>query len=84
MKSDWFEGVIDVVLVLNAIVIAIQSYPELTGEYVEFDPKTYNGKLDTGWEYVETVFTFIYVLEAFSKIMVLSWKRYTEIAEERV
>jgi hypothetical protein len=38
---------IDVLLVLNAVVIAIQSFPELSGEYVEFDPKIYNGKIDS-------------------------------------
>jgi len=77
VKSDWFEGMIDVLLVLNAVVIAIQSFPELSGEYVELDPKIYNGKIDSAWEYVETAFTVIYVLEAWSKIMVLSWRRYT-------
>lgn len=78
MKADCFETLIDVLLVLNAVVIAIQSYPELAGDYVEFDPKSYNGRVDTGWEYVETIFTVIYALEALSKVMVLGWKRYTQ------
>lgn len=78
IKSEWFEGAIDIILVLNAIVIWIQSYPELMGEYVEFDPRIYNGKLDSPWEVVETCFTIIYVLEALAKIMVMGWKRYSE------
>lgn len=65
-------------LILNAIVIGIQSYPELAGEYVEINPKSYNGKIDTGWELVETMFTVIYLLEFLSKVMVLGWKRYSE------
>ena len=72
---------IDVLLVLNAIVIAIQSYPELVGEDVMYDPKSYNGKIDTGWELAETMFTVLYVLEFLTKVMVLGWKRYSESAK---
>ena len=39
IKSTYFEAVIDIVLVLNAIVIGIQSYPELSGNTVDIDRK---------------------------------------------
>lgn len=78
VKSYFFELMIDVVLVLNAIVIAVQSYPELSGEKVQLDPHLFDGSIDTWWELLETIFTIIYVFEVIVKIMVFGWKRYSE------
>ena len=79
VKSDQFELLIDIILVVNAIVVGIQSYPELSSTRVHIDPQLYDGSIDTVWELMETVFTVIYVLEAILKIIVLSWRRYIEI-----
>ena len=38
-----FEIVVDVALVLNAVVIGIQTYPELAGMPVEVDPHYADG-----------------------------------------
>jgi Ca2+-binding EF-hand superfamily protein len=35
VKSEGFEKTIDLILILNAVVVAIQSYPELSGNTVE-------------------------------------------------
>jgi two pore calcium channel protein len=78
VKSDSFEMAIDAILFVNAIVIAIQSYPELSNMSVEIDPKYWDGSIDTIWEIVETIFTAIYGVEAIVKIVVLSWRRYIE------
>lgn len=73
-----FEAGIDAVLILNAIVVGIQSYPLLTGSIVHINPKYYSGAIDTYWEVAETVFTSVYVLEVFVKVLVLGWKKYAE------
>jgi len=49
VKSDWFEYGIDFVLVLNAVVIGIQSFPELSGQNVVLDKKYWDGSIDTVW-----------------------------------
>jgi hypothetical protein len=38
VRSKGFEYMIDCVLVANAAIIAIQSYPELSGQNVALDP----------------------------------------------
>ena len=43
VRSTVFDVVIDIILVLNAVVIAIQTYPELSGQQVDLDSK-YWGK----------------------------------------
>lgn len=63
---------------LNAIVVAIQSYPYLVGEPVQINPKLSNGLIDTAWEKLETMFTIIYCLEISGKILVYGWKRFAE------
>lgn len=78
VKSDEFELAIDGILMVNAVVIAIQSYPELSNTSVAIDPKYWDGSIDTVWELVETIFTGIYAVEAVVKIVVLSWRRYVE------
>jgi len=76
VKSDQFEKIIDVILVMNAIVVAIQSYPELMGYSVIKDPHIADGYIDTPWEVAETCFTIIYCVEMSLKIIVYGWKRY--------
>ena len=80
VQSTPFEYCIDLLLVLNAVVIGIQSYPELAGEDVSLDPHYSDGYIDTKWELIETAFTCIYVLEVVLKIMANGWKRYRESA----
>lgn len=69
-------------LILNAVVITIQSWPLLVGNPVEFDEhfmEAYtDGSIDTYWEMIETVFTGIYCVEALSKIIALGWRTYIE------
>jgi two pore calcium channel protein len=78
VKSNLFEYSIDAILVMNAVVIGIQSYPELSGQAVQIDPKYWDGSIDTIWEGVESVFTVIYALEVVVKVLVLGWRAYTE------
>jgi len=89
-QSNWFQGLctfvrsigfeycIDIILVLNAVIIAFQDYPMLAGEAVTGDPHFDDGYIDTVWELMETVFTVLYVVEAMLKITVEGWKRYSE------
>ena len=78
VRSTGFEYCIDVILVLNAVIIAFQDYPMLAGHDVTTDPHFSDGFIDTIWELMETIFTVVYVLEAMLKIMVEGWKRYSE------
>ena len=78
VKSKGFEYALDIVLVLNAVIIAFQDYPMLSGQDVTRDPHYSDGYIDTIWELMETIFTVVYVLEAMLKIMVEGWKRYSE------
>ena len=78
ITSDLFDNAIDVIIFLNAIIVFIQSFPELSGENVVQDPHINDGEVDTIWEFAETVFTIIYCLEMCSKVLVLGWRRYTE------
>jgi two pore calcium channel protein, plant len=78
VQSAWFESSIDFILLLNAIVIGIQSYPELSGAQVIINESYWDGSIDTIWELVESIFTVIYALEVIAKTNVYGWKRYTE------
>mmetsp|Transcript_36993 Transcript_36993/g.41654 ORF Transcript_36993/g.41654 Transcript_36993/m.41654 type:complete len:840 (-) Transcript_36993:136-2655(-) len=79
VKSTGFEYAVDVILVLNAVIIAFQDYPMLSGQDDATKDTHYNdGNIDTVWELMEAVFTMVYVLEAILKIIVLGWKRYSQ------
>jgi hypothetical protein len=78
VRSNGFEQTIDLILVLNAVVIVFQSYPELAGQTVDLEMKYWDGALDTPWEIAEAVFTAIYLFECFLKLMVLGRKTYFE------
>lgn len=80
VQSIAFEYCVDLLLVLNAVVIGVQSYPELAGEDVSLDPHYSDGYIDTKWELIESAFTFVYVLEVILKVMVNGWKKYSESA----
>lgn len=80
VRSTTFEVVVDLILIANAVIIAFQSYPELTGKSVQLNPHYSNGHLDTWEELLETIFTTLYVIEALLKITVDGWKRYSESA----
>ena len=76
--SHAFEYTIDVLLALNAVVIAIQSYPYLNGEHVAVNPKLTNGQIDTTWEKLEAMFTVIYCLEIAFKILAMGWRKFSD------
>jgi len=78
VRSIGFEYCIDTILVLNAVIIACQDYPQLVGEDVKGNTHYDDGFIDTTWELMETVFTVLYVVEAMLKIIVEGWKRYIE------
>ena len=78
--SKAFENFIDIVIILNTVVVIVQSYPELTGQGVAQNPKFYSDRTDIYCEYVETAFTVVYTLEMMIKIILLGWKRYTSMA----
>ena len=78
VKSNDFEVVVDIILVLNAIIIAIQDYPILSGQNVTTNPKYSDGSVDTIWESLEALFAIIYSIEAILKIIVNGWKKYSE------
>ena len=69
VKSNAFERTIEIVLVLNAVIIAAQDYDILLGHEID---RVYR------MEGAETVFTVVYVIEAMLKIMVNGWNQYIE------
>lgn len=81
IKSDESEMAVDVILTLNAVVVAIQSWPLLIGNNIAVNDEYLDGTIDTGWELVEAIFTLIYCLEAFLKIVALGWRSYIEKAK---
>jgi Ion transport protein len=86
IRSPRFDTFVDCVLVMNALVIAIQSYPELSGQRVSEQGSStnstsdlyQNGQIDTAWEVVEAVFTALYVLECGLKVTVFGSRAYFE------
>jgi Ion transport protein len=84
IRSPRFDTFVDCVLVMNALVIAIQSYPELSGQRVSDESSNFtsdlyqDGKINTAWEVVETVFTALYVLECGLKVAVFGSRAYFE------
>ena len=63
---------------MNAIVVGIQSFPELIGLTAKEDPHIADGYIDTPWEIAETVFTVIYFIEMILKIVVYGWRSYIQ------
>lgn len=78
VKSNAFETVVDVILVLNAVVVVIQSWPIIIGEQITVDENLLDGSIDTYWELCEAIFTLIYCVEAALKILAMGWRSYIE------
>jgi hypothetical protein len=74
VNAVWFDSVIDVLVMVNAVVVLLHSYPMLAGE--SFQNNIEYAQIDSPWEIVETIFTFIFALEMSSKIAVFGLKRY--------
>ena len=74
--SKGFENAIDTIIILNTLVVVIQSYPELSGQTKVGNAQNFDGSVDTYWEIVETLFTVIYVAEMASKVIILGWRKY--------
>ena len=49
IMSPYFEYMVDVILILNAIVVGIQSWPLLSDQKVVLDSKLLDGSIDTIW-----------------------------------
>jgi len=78
VTSETFELIIDVIIFLNAIVVFIQTFPELSGKALQENVHVDDGDLYTVWEALETLFTIIYCIEMFLKLLVNGWRRYME------
>lgn len=79
VKSKRFEHGVEVILVMNAILVAVQDYPLLAGsDDFSLNPHYRDGSIDTVYELIESIFTALYVIEALLKIMVNGWRRYIE------
>lgn len=78
IESKLFESMIDTSLVLNAIIVFIQSYDMLRGTTEAKDESYYDGKIDTIWELVETIFTVVYAMEMLAKLTVKGWHKYSQ------
>jgi two pore calcium channel protein len=78
VNSGRLDHLIDGFLVMNAVVVGIQSYPELIGTSSKEDPHVSDGYIDTPWEIAESVFTVIYCIEMVLKVSVLGWRRYID------
>ncbi|KAL7540597.1 hypothetical protein ACHAWF_006726 [Thalassiosira exigua] len=74
VRSKRFERGIEVVLVLNALIIAAQDLPMLIGS--DSAESSYYG--ESVYDGVEFLFTIFYVVEVLLKITVNGWKRYIE------
>lgn len=49
IKSTSFDHAMDLILAMNALVVTIQTWPELSGQVVALDSKYYYGIIDTFW-----------------------------------
>lgn len=76
VNSKAFDQSVDFVVLGNACVVLMQSYPMLVGESIKFDPDLGDGLITSQWEIVETLFTLFFVFEMSSKVAVLGWNRY--------
>ncbi|KDO28315.1 hypothetical protein SPRG_06365 [Saprolegnia parasitica CBS 223.65] len=64
VRHPRFELAIDVVLVVNALLIVFESLPVLNGEPMPLASEF------TVWERIESIFSFVYLLEMLLKIVV--------------
>ena len=68
--SKVFDNAIDIIIVLNTLVVVVQSWPSISGQSVPENAKDFDSAVDTSWEIVESVFTCVYVIEMASKLIV--------------
>ena len=73
-----FDWCIDSLLVLNAVVIAVQSKHELIGDQLSGVGQMSQDYKAAFWEFLSTTFTLIYGLEMTLQIGCRGWKRYWE------
>jgi len=81
VNSTAFERIIDAVIVANAAVVYFQTKALLFGDggrnsSVAESPHLDDGVIDTVWEYLETAFTVVYVVEMALKVLVLGKRRF--------
>lgn len=76
LQSETFDYIIDGLLVLNAVVIIIQNYPQISGDTSVNIVTTSNGNNHSVFEYVQFFFTIAFVLETATKILVFGWTEY--------
>mmetsp|Transcript_5079 Transcript_5079/g.10243 ORF Transcript_5079/g.10243 Transcript_5079/m.10243 type:complete len:237 (-) Transcript_5079:618-1328(-) len=77
VNSDTFERATDALVVLNMIVIYVQTRPLLAGDpSITENPSLLDGQIDTIWELFETCFTVLYAIEMFLKILVKGRRRF--------
>ena len=76
VMSRSFDIFVDVVLFLNAIVVGLQSYPDLSGQTIGHSQSLAQRNLQSPYELLETVFTAFYCFEMLFKIIVYGWKKY--------
>eukprot|EP01025_Chloroclados_australasicus_P026635 TRINITY_DN2644_c0_g2_i3.p1 TRINITY_DN2644_c0_g2~~TRINITY_DN2644_c0_g2_i3.p1 ORF type:complete len:1597 (-),score=226.96 TRINITY_DN2644_c0_g2_i3:362-4915(-) len=73
--SAWFEYAMMVVLIVMAVLTIVESASDLSGKVVK--PSSENDRrVDSLWNFVELLFTLIFVFEAIVKILAMGWKHY--------
>jgi two pore calcium channel protein, plant len=86
VKATYFEYAIDLILILNAIVVAIQSWPELSDQEVVLDSKYYDGSIDTVWgkwcdrQHVLFTVAICYLTQNIARGFLSTWPEYMETA----
>eukprot|EP01025_Chloroclados_australasicus_P021271 TRINITY_DN2233_c0_g1_i2.p1 TRINITY_DN2233_c0_g1~~TRINITY_DN2233_c0_g1_i2.p1 ORF type:complete len:944 (-),score=76.29 TRINITY_DN2233_c0_g1_i2:3939-6458(-) len=73
--SVWFEYGMMLILLIMGIFTVWESWDDIINGYSP-NPKRTDNKLDSFWNFIELIFTVIFVVEATVKILALGWKRY--------
>jgi len=74
--TEKFEHFIDYILIVNTLIVLVQTLPEIMGKVSQASASQNDGKLDSFWEMVELVFTTIYFFEMLSKNILMGAKTY--------
>jgi len=74
--TEKFEHFIDYILIVNTLIVLVQTLPEIMGKVSQASESQNDGKLDSFWEMVELVFTMIYFFEMLSKNILMGAKTY--------
>ncbi|KAF0717242.1 Aste57867_2414 [Aphanomyces stellatus] len=79
VSSPTFDLVVDIILVVNTVVVVVETLPILIDPaYVMDDDNKWGA-----WEQVELVFSFAYVVEGLVKMLVLGSSRYWASTQNR-